>query len=164
MKLPEIANNDAFSPESRIWVYTLSRPLTDLETTMAQEAIDRFVQQWTAHNQALLAAGEIWQRQYILLMVDESRADASGCSIDKSVHFLEQLGAELGIDCFDRMRFGWIENNQLVTAHRDDCVRYRQNGQIADETLIVNTLAPTKGRLGQEWLQPYASSWVRRLF
>lgn len=164
MTIPKIATNEQYSPDSRIWVYTLSRSLTPDETALAQAAIDRFVDQWTAHNQALKATGEVWQQRYIVLMVDESQAGASGCSIDKSVHFLEQLGRELNVDCFDRMRFGWVKDGQLYTGTRDECVRFRQTGEITDDTLMVNTLAPTRARLAAEWLVPYVKSWARRLF
>jgi hypothetical protein len=34
----------------------------------------------------------------VVLSVDENVASATGCSIDKSVHFFQQLGTELNID------------------------------------------------------------------
>ena len=147
-----------------MWIYTTDRPLTDGEVVIAQQALDAFARQWTAHNQALQAKAEVFQRQFVILMVDESRAGASGCSIDKSVHFLEQLGLELGADFFERMRFAWIENDEMLFAGRPEFAAHIGNGRISDETPVANTLAQTKQELAEKWLVPFGKSWHRRLF
>ena len=112
---PLLAHDPAFAPESRVWVYMINRPLADTEAFSAQKVLDAFAREWTAHNQALQAKAEVFQNQFVILMVDETRAGTSGCSIDKSVHFLEGLGQELGVDFFERMRFAWVEaSNSLA--------------------------------------------------
>ena len=160
---PSLAHDPAFSPESRVWVYTANRPLTDAEVFSTQKALDAFVRQWTAHNQALLAKAEVFQNQFVVLMVDETRAGASGCSIDKSVHFLEGLGQELGVDFFERMRFAWSENGELLFADRAEFAAHVGDGHISDETPVVNTLAQTKRELEEKWLVPFGKSWHRKL-
>jgi len=50
---------------------------------------------WTAHNNQLKAKGEIRYNRFLILIVDESQAGASGCSIDKSVPFYETAGTTL---------------------------------------------------------------------
>lgn len=160
---PALAGADGFAPESRVWVYTCNRPLDGSEAGMAQQALDAFTRQWTAHDRALQAAGEIFDRQFAILMVDESRAGASGCSIDKSVHFLEQLGQELGVDFFERMRFAWLDNGNLHYADRNGLSEQVANGSIGPDTLMVNTLAQTKQELSEKWLLPFGKSWHRRL-
>ncbi len=160
---PTLAHNATFAPESRVWVYTTNRPLADTEVFSAQQSLDAFTRQWTAHNQALLAKAEVFQNQFVILMVDETRAGASGCSIDKSVHFLEGLGQELGVDFFERMRFAWVENAEMRSADRAEFAAQVGNGRISDETLVVNTLAQTKRDLEEKWLLPFGKSWHRRL-
>lgn len=163
MLVPALSNAAGFSPESRVWIYTAGRPLTPAEAKGVQQALDIFVGQWTAHNEALKAAAEIFENQFIVLMVDESRAGASGCSIDKSVHFLEKLGAELGIDFFERMRFAWVQNDQLQFADRDALQQAVLSRTIGEETLMVNTLVQNKSELASNWLVPFSRSWHRRL-
>lgn len=163
MFTPNLANAGDFAPESRVWVYTASRPLSDAEVQAAQDSLNYFVRQWTAHNQALKAAAEIFQHQFIILMVDETQAGASGCSIDKSVHFLEDLGQRLGIDLFERMRFAWVHDQQLQIADRAQLSAGVKNATIDDNTLMVNTLVQNKKDLQQQWLVPFAQSWHRRL-
>jgi hypothetical protein len=130
---------------------------------MARQALDAFTGKWTAHDRALQAVGEIFDRQFVILMVDETRAGASGCSIDKSVHFLENLGQELGVDFFERMRFAWLENGTLHYADRNGLTEQVRSGNIGPETLMVNTLAQNRQELAEKWLLPFGKSWHRRL-
>lgn len=162
--VPAIAHTPAFSPDSRVWVYTSSRPLTEEEAAMAQKKLDAFCRQWTAHNQALKATGEVIENQLLILMVDETQAGASGCSIDKSVHFLEQLGEAIGTDFFERMRFAWVDSNGAMQfANRPEFVSLVQEGKIGADTLVADTLVQTKAQLAEKWLVPFASSWHKRL-
>ncbi|MCK6691969.1 MAG: hypothetical protein L6Q97_07690 [Thermoanaerobaculia bacterium] len=163
MLFPTIAGAEDFSPESRVWVYTASRPLEVAEVRTAQEALNHFVRQWTAHNQALKAVAEVFQNQFVILMVDESQAGASGCSIDKSVHFLETLGQRLHVDFFERMRFAWADGGTLHFSDRDTLRARVGESKISDNTLMVNTLVQNKKELQEKWLIPFSQSWHRRL-
>jgi hypothetical protein len=161
---PIIANDIKFSPDSRIWVYTSNRALTEEEALFAQKNLDAFCQQWTAHNQALLAKAEVLENQFIILMVDETQAGASGCSIDKSVHFLERLGQEIGTDLFERMRFAWVDEQGVMRfANRPDFVTLVREGRIHGDTLVADTLVQTKAQLSEKWLVPFGKSWHKRL-
>jgi len=92
----------ALSPHSRVWVYQSSRPFTEEEVVNLNLDLAAFTLQWTAHNQQLAARGGVGYGRFVLLMVDESRGGGtSGCSIDKSVHFMQDLGEEYQVDFFD---------------------------------------------------------------
>ncbi len=159
----QITDNQQLAPQSKVWIYTASRPLTMAEAELAQQKLDQFTAQWTAHNQALRAKAEVFAQQVAILVVDETQAGASGCSIDKSVHFLQALGQQIGVDFFDRMRFGWMDGNTLRFNSRDELSALRTDGTIGDDTLMLNTLAPTLSDLRSNWLQPLGQSWHKRL-
>ncbi|MCC6280880.1 MAG: hypothetical protein IT262_09775 [Saprospiraceae bacterium] len=162
--LPQLAHADHFAPESRVWVYTCNRRLTDTEAQQVQQALDAFTSEWTAHNQALKATSEVFENQCIVLMVDESRAGASGCSNDKSVHFLEDLGQQFGADFFERMRFAWAdENGHLHFASRPELTTARESGTVTDRTPMLNTLVQNRRELLEKWLVPFGESWHRRV-
>jgi len=163
--LPVLATDSSLAPDARVWVYTANRRLTDAEADFAQQQLETFARSWTAHNQALRARTEVFHQQYLILAVDESQAGASGCSIDKSVHFLEQLGQHLGVDFFERMRFGWLDaEGQLQMADRAEFAALLQSGAITGDTLVVNTLVQKRAELEDKWLVAYGKSWHRRLF
>lgn len=164
MTTPALASIPAFSPDSKVWVYTSNRPLTPEESTFAQKNLDAFCQQWTAHNQALKATGEVFENQFLMLMVDETQAGASGCSIDKSVHFLEELGEAIGADFFERMRFAWVDaSGAMRFANRPEFSTLVAAGEISSETLVADTMVQTKAQLSEKWLTPFGKSWHRRI-
>lgn len=161
---PQSARNDQFAPASRVWIYIANRALTQAETSSCQTALDAFCHQWTAHNQALSATGEVFLQRVILLMVDETLAGASGCSIDKSVHFLEEMGRGIGVDFFDRMQFGWADpSGEVHFDARKAMEEHLQNGRIQSETPVFNALASTKQALQQQLWEPFSASWMQRL-
>jgi hypothetical protein len=162
--LPQLASLPGIDPQAKVWIYMADRTLTDAEQAAAKRELATFVRQWTAHQQALEAHFEVVESRILLLMVDETRAGASGCSIDKSVHFLEDLGAALGVDWFDRMQFAWLDDaGQYRFANRADFTAAVQQGDIGPDTPMVNTLAATRAALAEEWFVPFARSWQRRL-
>lgn len=163
MLTPRLAHRTDFDDASRVWVYVCARPLSEAEAETLQEALDDFVRHWTAHNQALKAIGEVFDRQFVLLMVDETQAGASGCSIDKSVHFLEAMSHQLGVDLLERLRFGWIEDGRLRMANREEFAEQFRQQRIGPDTLVVNTLVQTKRDLRERWLLPFAQSWHQRI-
>jgi len=165
MSLPLLASNPGFSPASRVWVYVANRRLNDAEAGFVQDQLNAFVVQWTAHNQALQAAAEVYDHQALILMVDETQAGASGCSIDKSVHFLEALGREVDADFFERMRFGWAdEAGALHWAGRAEMASLVQDGRVRADTQVLNTLVQTQAELAEKWFLPFEKSWHKRLF
>lgn len=161
---PQIASDPELSPDSRLWIYLAERPLTDAEAGVAQNALNDFARGWTAHNQALLARAEVFQNQFVLLAVDESRAGAGGCSIDKSVHFLENLGNQLGVDFLEKMRFAWLDGERWHVASRAEFADLLAAGTLNADTPVANTLAATKKDLSEKWQLPFGQSWHRRLF
>src|SRR5437868_414127 len=99
--------------DARVWVYQSNRELTGTETKTIAEKTAAFADKWTAHNQALRAAFEIRYNRFLILMIDEKEAMASGCSIDSSVHFIQSLEKEFHINFFDRMLFSFINNGHV---------------------------------------------------
>lgn len=161
--LPKIATNPQYSPDSRLWIYIADRALTPGELEVAQSELRAFLNSWTAHDAQLKAEGEIFENQIILLMVDETQASASGCGIDKSVHFLENLSIKLGIDLFNRNIFAWICDNQITFESKYTFAQKRASGQISNESLVLNTLVEKKSDFDHKWLMPFGKSWMRRV-
>jgi hypothetical protein len=62
----------------------------------------------------LKAGGAIYNDFTIVLAVDTSVANSSGCSIDKSVHFIKEVGKELNVDFFNRLKV-WIKDNNVYS-------------------------------------------------
>ena len=151
------------SDQTRIWIYQSSRKFTAEEVLDIKEQLQHFAQGWVSHNQALKAQGQLLYDQFVILMVDESQAGASGCSIDSSVSFVRRLQQQYGVDFFDRMTFAWKEGEEVRTAHKDEFARLYHEGEINNETLVFDNLAATKADFDKAWLKPLGESWHVRM-
>lgn len=152
-----------FPDTSRVWIYTSSREFRDDELHDLQAYVNDFVRQWTSHNQSLHATGGILHNRFLVLVVDESLAGASGCSIDSSVHFIRELGSRYNTDFFDRTTFCFLDGDEVKAVPMSDLKSAYNNGDIRAQTLFFDTLVNNKGEFIQAWLKPVANSWLARL-
>jgi len=153
-----------FSPQSRVWIYQSDRKLTDLEVQQIQPELDKFTTNWTAHNNQLKAKGEVRYNRFFILIVDESQAGASGCSIDKSVHFMQQVQQHLGINLFDRFNLAYREGEEVLSLPRHDFEAKLKDGSINKETVVYNNLVQNLTELETKWEVPFKDSWHIQLF
>jgi hypothetical protein len=153
-----------FSPQSRVWIYQSDRKLTDQEVQQIQPELDRFTTNWTAHNNQLKAKGEIRYNRFFILIVDESQAGASGCSIDKSVHFMQQVQQHLGINLFDRFNLAYREGEEVLSLPRHGFEGKLKDGSINKQTIVYNNLVQNLTELETKWEVPFKDSWHIQLF
>ncbi len=153
-------------PETaKIWVYQANRPLSEQEETFIQEKASTFVQGWESHGSKLKAAFALLHGRFLLFTVDEEQHEASGCSIDKSVHFVKELQNTLAIDFFDRTVVSYFAiNGDLALAPLSKIKDKVNNGEINSNTLIFNTLISNLGQFPSEWVLPAGQSWLSRFF
>jgi len=153
-----------FSENSRVWVYQSDRELTDNEALQIKVLLDNFTTGWTAHNNQLKAKAEIRYNRFIVLIVDESQAGASGCSIDKSVHFMQQIEAQFGINLFDRFNLAYRQGGEVLSAPRAQFEELLKQGNINSDTIVFNNLVQNLTELEQKWEVPFKNSWHIQLF
>ena len=97
-------------------------------------------------------------------MVDESQAGASGCSIDKSVHFMQQLETKFHINLFDRFNLAYREGDEVLSAPRNVFENKLKEGAINTNTIVFNNLVQNLTELNSKWEVPFKDSWHVQLF
>ena len=105
---------------SRVWIYQSDREFSANELELLKKMSEEFVLQWTSHNQLMNACIEIFYDWFIVICVDEKTAPASGCGIDKSVHFIQQI--EKDIHSFNEQLTAFnnfIERAETLNLHID---------------------------------------------
>lgn len=153
-----------FSENSRVWVYQSDRALSDTEVQQIQHLLDAFAQNWTAHSHELKAKAEIRYHRFLILMVDESQAGASGCSIDKSVNFIKQLEQEFGINLLDRFNLAYREGEEVLSAPRHTFEELIKQNSINSQTIVFNNMVQNLAELKSKWEVPFKDSWHMQLF
>ncbi len=157
-KIQRMRNN------ARVWIYQSNRELSATETEQIELQLEDFTQTWTAHNQQLLASGFINYNRFIVLMVDESNAGASGCSIDKSVHFIQSIEKQFSINLFDRMNIAYKLDYKVESVSASDFEKLILSGLVNSETIVFNNLVNNKLELATNWELPIAKSWHANYF
>lgn len=152
-----------FDTESRVWVYVSDRPLTPEEASEIDHEIKLFSIQWVSHNRKLRSMGGVVDNRFAVLMVDESQAGASGCSIDSSVRFIKMIGEKYGIDWFNRNLIAFRDDYDHLQVLPMEKFREAYNeGVVSKDTLVVDTLVNTKKGLNDHFYRPLKDSWHSR--
>jgi len=78
---------------SRAWLYTADRVLKDEEQNALRAGIESFLTEWVAHGQSLQASWRLEGGRCLIIALDDRSPNATGCSIDAKVHWLQVLGS-----------------------------------------------------------------------
>ena len=151
---------DEMPTTSRVWVYAANRKLTEVEQLEITQKGQSFVSSWTAHQQQLRASFTILHNVFIVISVDEQVNDVSGCGIDKSIHFMQELEAAYELNLFNRLQVElWVNNDVLLTNKQKTAVML-QEGTVNDQTKLFNKTVTTKAAFLSEFLISLGGSWV----
>jgi hypothetical protein len=97
--------------------------------------------------------------------VNEEVAGVTGCSIDKSVHFIKALGEKFSIDFFDRMRVAYFDtNSKLHLAGRDEFQELVNSKIVSADTIVYNNLIQNSEEFATNWKIPFSQSWHSKVF
>jgi hypothetical protein len=152
------------SENSRVWIYQSDRALNSEEETQIQKLLHGFTDQWQAHGHQLTAKAEIRYHRFIIIMVDESRVGASGCSIDKSVNLMKEIEKKFNITLFDRFNIAYRSAERIESCSRDEFEKLLTSGAVNENTTVFNNLVPTVKELNTRWEVPLKDSWHASVF
>jgi hypothetical protein len=155
---------DEIDFDARLWIYQANRALTDHEVSLVSQTLEAALDGWEAHNHPLLASGKVYHNRFVIIAVDESREMPSGCSIDKSVHWLQELGQRLSVDFFDRSVAYVDASGQVSTLPVADVKQAIANEIIVSSTPVFDNLVATKAQWMKRWKVPADRSWMKRFF
>lgn len=155
---------DQLPDEARIWIYQSDRPFTEEEATQIEKDTAAFLTQWTAHGASLKAGFELRYRRFIVIGLDQQEHAASGCSIDASVHFIQQLEQRLGVTLLDRMNVTFRQGEYIAYKPLSDFRKMARAKSVSANTIVFNNLVTHKGEYQDAWEIPAAESWHNRFF
>ena len=145
---------------TRVWVYQADRELTNEEQNIIIEKGSAFVNEWTAHGAKMDAGIEIFNNAFIVIFADEQSTKATGCSIDSSVHFIQEVGRNMNVDLFNRLIVAVERNGETQLHHSTKILELLQSGKLDMEDITFNNLVSTLGEFKANWKVPLKSSWV----
>jgi len=151
---------EELSSDARIWIYQSDKILSASDVNEIEVAGKNFVSEWTAHQQTLHASFAVFHSLFLVLAVDENVNDASGCSIDKSVHFIRNIEQRFNLNLFNRLNVAYTDNGNTSVKPVKEFMDFYVNHQAKADVRIFNNLISTKKQLKDEWLIDAAASWL----
>ena len=149
---------------SRVWVYQSNRAFTQEELVELKNELDQFGASWEAHGTKLNSAIEIYYNQFIVIFVDESGQEATGCSIDKSVVLVKTIESKYGISLLDRMNLTYKTDDNVENIRMADFQTLAQKGEIQNTITVFNNLVISKAEFISKWEVEAKDSWHANLF
>lgn len=153
---------DQLVDSSRVWVYQSNRTLLATDLSLIEEKGKLFFDQWAAHGQSLKSSFQVLHNRFLVIAVDESHHQASGCSIDSSVALVRDLEQQLNIDFFDRTKVCFLMEDQIFESSMSEIKQHLAEGKIEPSSVTFNNLVPTIDALKSEWQVSVESSWLKR--
>ncbi|MET1055959.1 MAG: ABC transporter ATPase [Pedobacter sp.] len=154
----------SFSPQSKVWIYQGDREFTETEMTAIRGQLNDFTSQWKAHGHQLQAKAEILYNYFIVFIVDEATAGASGCSIDASVRIIKGFEQEYSIDLFNRFNMAYKVGDKVVVVNKEDFETLISIKKVTPETIVFNNMVQTLADFETKWEVPFKYSWHNKVF
>jgi hypothetical protein len=149
---------------ARVWIYQSNRKLTDVEVFQIKQQASDFLANWNTHGTPLKAGIELLHALFLVIMVDEAHAAASGCSIDKSVAFVKRMEQMFNINFMDRMQVAYEHEGQVETVHLHQMKTSLQSKGLSENTTVFNNLVSSKSDFDSQWKAPLKDSWHFRFW
>ena len=131
---------DKIPDTSRIWIYQSNREFSSEEVNVIKFNAKKFIENWTRHGDDLKGSFTIVYNRFIVIAVDENFANVSGCSIDASVRFIQQIQSELNVDLLNKLHIAFKTNDDVNSVSLNDFRSFIGNDKITQDTIVFNNL------------------------
>lgn len=148
------------SDAARVWIYQSNRLFSLSEALELESELDAFIDEWTSHGAAVAGSAHLFFGQFIVLIADESDTIVSGCSTDKSVHFIQSIEKRYNVQLLDRTTLAFLVKDKLQLLPLNQLPYALEHGFIGPGTLYFNNLVATLGALKENWIIPAGRSWL----
>lgn len=148
--------------ESRVWIYQANRSFSEQELEEIQSKLDVFIENWTAHGSDLQSGYLIKYKRFIIIAINQDLNKATGCSIDASVHFIQQLEKEYNVDLMDKMNVSYKQGEFVAYKTLIDFKKMAKEKAVSKNTIVFNNLVTNIAEFNENWEVPASDSWHSR--
>ena len=155
---------ESLPPESKIWIYQSNRKFSDEEWADIDTDLKVFVDSWAAHGTSLEASYQLQYNRFIILAVNPEVQMATGCSIDKSVEFIQGLEKKYEVDLLDKMNVTFKLGEHIAHKPLIEFKKMAKEKAVSENTIVFNNLVNTIEEWNDNWEVPAGESWHSRFF
>lgn len=155
---------ETLNDNSRVWVYQSNREFNENEVKEMTSTLRDFVNEWTRHGDDLKASFDIKYNHFIVLAVDESFNQVSGCSIDASTHVFKNFEKAFKLELLNKLNTAFRDGDHINIVTLSDFQNFVKGRKIRPETIVFNNMVQRKNDLETLWEVPASKSWHARYF
>ena len=148
---------------SRLWIYQSDRKISPEEVDIISSSLHSFIDSWMVHGQPMTAGFKIFADHFVIIGADETVNAASGCSIDKAVRHIAEIGSTLKIDWFNRNNVAFEIHGDVKLLQLKHLKRCLQENEWSAGTKVYDNTIATKSQLDNHmWVVPARNTWLNR--
>lgn len=149
---------------SKIWIYQSSRKFLDEEVKAIENDLIEFLNHWSSHGTSLESSFEIKYNRFIIIAVNQEFHAATGCSIDTSVSFIQNLEQKYSVDLLDKMNVAFKQGEFITYKTLLDFKKLAKDKSVSENTIVFNNLVNSIEEMKESWEVPASDSWHSRFF
>jgi hypothetical protein len=154
----------ALPDNARIWIFGSDKPLTGAVVDTLLAEVDSYLDTWKAHGFPLRAAREWRDNRFLIIGIDPTVEQASGCSIDGLFRSLQQLQTTIGAHLVGGGRVFYRDASGATHAvARDEFSTLASSGKIGPQTRVFDTSLTQLDAWRSKFEKPLAESWAASL-
>ena len=149
---------------SKVWVFQSDQIISEFEVDLIKNELDKFLPNWSSHGNKLQCSYEIKYNLFVVIAVDNSVNNATGCSIDTLTNFILKIQKETKLNFFNRLSIAYMIDNKLKLDNLSVIKEMIKNKEFLIETTVYNNLVKTKKEYINNWKVSAIKSWHKNLF
>lgn len=149
-----------FDSSSKVWIYQSSRLFTVSEALQIEQILEDYTVSWQSHGAPVKGYANLLFGQFIVLMADETNTTIGGCSMDTSVHMIQEIEKLYKVNMFDRQTLAFVVKDKIQLLPLSQINYGMENGFLSMDSLYFNNLVSTKDELLNKWMVPIKDSWL----
>jgi hypothetical protein len=155
---------ESLPEESKVWIYQSNRKFSDEEINQIKTDLTAFITGWSAHGTSLEASFLLKYNRFIIIAVDQEIQMATGCSIDASVQFIQELEKRYNVDLLDKMNVTFKLGEHIAHKTLIDFKKMAKEKAVTENTIVFNNLVNNIAEFNESWEVPAMDSWHSRFF
>ena len=156
---------DALPPASRIWIFASDRPLDDDESARLLDEVDDYLADWKAHGEPLRTARHWSDAHFLVIGVDPTTTNASGCSIDGLFRRLQAVQSDVGAHIVGGGRVHYRTAEGVPrSATRAEFSALARGGEVTRDTPVFDTSLTNLDAWRAGFERPAGEGWTRQYF
>ena len=159
-----IVDFNQLNNSSRVWIFQSDKIISDEKIDLIKSELKTFLPNWSSHGKELKCSFDIKFNLFIIIGVDSSVNNASGCSIDTLTNFIFEIQSKTNLNFFNRLAIAYKLNDKIYINSMSKIKEMIKSNEFFLDTIVYNNLVKTKKEYIDVWETLAINSWHKNLF